>query len=207
MQKIELSKKQKDFLTSELKEVNLLSGVTGSGKSYIANLRFYLELNRIKQSAILLTGNTSESLYKNVIRELLQIDAGFDFISYTTHPQRITTKTGNEIFCVGVNNEGSDKRIQGGNVRLWYADEVTKYPQSSFDMCLSRCREKNEEGQVIPMPAILTCNPDMFTHYIKQRFIDNKNENLADSFLSNPRRSDAEIVVPLLESPGAIAQP
>jgi hypothetical protein len=35
--------------------------------------------------------------------------------------------------------------------------------------------------------------------------IDNKNENLADSFAEKPRNKDAEIVKPDLEIPGIIA--
>jgi PBSX family phage terminase large subunit len=171
------SKKQSEFLQNALKDINILSGVTGSGKSFIANLKFYQIICSTKNQSCLLTGNTSESLYKNVIKELLLIDKGINWIEYIQNPSRIKTITGNEIYCIGINNEGSDKRIKGGSVNLWYGDEVTTYPESSFDMCLTRLRGL-ENNKLVIKPAMFTCNPDNYLHYIKTRFIDGKDENV-----------------------------
>ena len=167
-----LSAKQRKVLHTPLNDINILSGVTGSGKSWVANLIFYKDMCTLKNTTMILTGNTSESLYKNVIKELLKMDQGIDWLKYTHSPSRIVVeRTGNEIFCIGINNEGSEKRIKGGNVGRWYGDEVTTYPRSAYDMCLSRCRGE-QDGKLIIMPALFTCNPDDELHYIKTMFID-----------------------------------
>lgn len=191
-----LSQKQIDILSKPLKDINLLAGVTGSGKSFVANLRFYEEILKIRNGFGLLTGNTSESLYKNVISELLKIDLGINDIEYTKSPARIKTTYGTEVFCVGVNNEGSEKRLRGGNIDFWYSDEVTTYPASAFDMCLSRCRGIDNNNNLIMKPALMTCNPDTEIHYIKTRFIDTKNDNIQYwefGYKDNPTITDAFI--------------
>ena len=166
-----LSETQKLFIITPLLHINILVGVTGSGKSFVANLKFYDEICKLKNCNVLLTGNTSESLYKNVIKELLKIDQGQNWLTYTSSPSRIKTIHNVEIFCVGINNEGSEKRLQGGNVSMWYADEPTTYPQQSFYMCLSRCRA-DKDGTLTVCPVIMTLNPDSSIHYIKTQFID-----------------------------------
>lgn len=130
----------------------------------------------------MLTGNTTDSLYKNVISELLAIDAPYKCLSFTRNPARLTTNTGTEIFCVGINSEGAEDRIQGGSVSLWYADEPTTYPETAFNMCLSRCRGKDETGELtVPMPAMFTLNPDEEDHYIK-RMIDTATDDTTSLF-------------------------
>jgi len=172
---MDLSKKQKDFLFSPLKTFNILSGVTASGKSFVANIRFYeLICTLPARCKVLLTGNTLDTLYKNVIAELLEIDSTEGWLHFTRQPAMIRVKTGLEVFCIGINNEGSEKKIKGGNVALWYGDEVTTYPKYTTEMCLSRCRGEGEEGNLKQMPCIWTTNPDDPAHFIKIDYIDRK---------------------------------
>jgi PBSX family phage terminase large subunit len=169
------SKKQANFYYSDLKDFNLLWGKTGSGKSFCVNLKFYKDICRAKtRKKFLLSGNTQESLYDNVISELLEFDKGIDQLEYVTvaNRQRIIVKgTGTRVKCIGANNEKAQDRIQGGNEDEWYADEVVKQPKSFVEMAVSRCRyEKN--GVLRTSPIIWTFNPDSPSHYIKLNYFD-----------------------------------
>ena len=79
---------------------------------------------------------------------------------------RIVTIHGAEVFCVGVNNEGAEKRIRGGSVDLWYADEPTLYDKHSFEMCQMRCRRVNDKGELEFSPIMLSFNPDDDVHFV-----------------------------------------
>ena len=72
------SQKQIEILKyPKLEDFNILSGVTGSAKSYAANIRFYYEIiTAPRNSTFIISGNTSLSLYDNVIKPLLEIDSG-----------------------------------------------------------------------------------------------------------------------------------
>jgi PBSX family phage terminase large subunit len=112
-------------------------------------------------------------LYKNVISELLEIDSNDNWLYFTRQPAIIRVQTGTEVFCIGINNEGSERKIKGGNVALWYGDEVTTYAKLPTEMCLSRCR-REIDGTLKQMPSIWTTNPDDPAHFIKIDYIDKK---------------------------------
>jgi PBSX family phage terminase large subunit len=178
---LKFSPEQVDVLTQDYYsgEFNyyVLWGPSGTGKSYVVNLAFYkMILTAPAKSKFMLCGNTSVTLYKNVISELLLIDAEepYPHIKFTKSPDMITVlDNGAEIFCIGVNNEGSDKRIQGGSIYGAYLDEVPTYPESSFNMITSRLRGKRP-GQFKSsiMPCLMTLNPDDEDNFVKTKILD-----------------------------------
>jgi len=185
--------KQRQVYHSEFKDFSLLWGKTGSGKSFVANLKFYKWICRApKNSKFILSGNTQESLHDNVISELKKFDAGINWLQYKTvaNKQRLIVKhTGTRVKCIGANNEKAQDRIQGGNEDGWYADEVIKQPKSFVDMAISRCRyEKN--GVLTFAPVLWTFNPDGQSHYIKTDYFDKiqeiNGEEIFFSFEDNP---------------------
>ena len=104
---VKFSPKQWEVLKKPLSILNALEGVTGSGKSYAWNIRFYKEILKLPPNVkALATGSTLESLYKNVISELEMIDAGIGDLTFLRSGggvNRIITKHGVEVFCVGIN--------------------------------------------------------------------------------------------------------
>ena len=108
------SVKQFRFLLMPLVAFNWLVGVTGSGKSHIQAQRAYEELLRLgpKQRA-LFAGNTTETLYKNLISEILKCDMGANKISYAQNRSpAIKTANGAEGYCFGANNSTAEDRNQ-----------------------------------------------------------------------------------------------
>ncbi len=169
---LKLSEKQLDFLANSVHDINIASGAVSSGKTFILNLRCqeFIECEAPKGSLLLFTGKTVETLYDNVLRDLLKMNSGFTF---KKDPPRLYYPSKQiEIACISANDDQSWKRIQGKSVSLWLGDECTNYPENFFNMCQSRLRAG---GKLWPM--FLSCNPDTPTHYIKTRFIDQEGLN------------------------------
>jgi PBSX family phage terminase large subunit len=188
-----LSPKQNKYFYEPDHDFNILSGVTGSGKSFAANLKEYKRICSAKpRSRFIWSGKTLESLYDNVIDPIVNyIDMGCDWLDYKTiagRPRVIVKPTMTQVIVIGANDEKAQDRIQGKSVSGWYADEVVKHPKSFIDMALSRCRyEKN--GKLRVSPIVWTCNPDSPSHVIKTDYIDNKEIDVNNSywgFYDNP---------------------
>ena len=116
----------------------------------------------------MMSGRTSESLYDNVIRDLIRLGRGD--IKYGKQPQRCYVSSRNiEIACASADNERSWGRIQGKTVYGWLADEIVQHPKSFVTMAQSRCR-----GGGKPSPKFWTCNPDSPSHFIKKQYMENE---------------------------------
>jgi PBSX family phage terminase large subunit len=170
------SAKQLEFIQTPPVDINILSGVTGSGKSFPTNIYLYYLINKSShKSKFIFSGNTFESLYDNVIDPILEMDYGIGALQFknVANRPRITVKaTKTHVICVGADNERAKDRIQGKpEIDGWYGDEVVKQPKSFVEMALSRLR-KEDNGKIVVTPAWWTCNPDSPSHYIKTDFID-----------------------------------
>lgn len=195
-----MSEKQTQIILDDLAKFNIISGVTGSGKSWGANARWYAEILEAPENALLMqTGNTSESLYDNITAPLLELDAKEDnVLEYITieNRRRIRCKLNNaSVVCIGASDEKAQDRIQGKNLWFWYGDEITKQPRSFVEMALSRLRA-TVDGKLVTRPCMWTCNPDSPTHYIKTEYIDNPEidvKNWFFGFKDNPTITDEYI--------------
>lgn len=165
-----LSPKQLDFLKTSTHSFNIQSGAVSSGKTFIQMLRWYKHIYDAPDGCLLLmSGKTSESLYDNVIRDLVKINTK-DIRDYS-QPLRVKVLSKDiEIACADTHNESSWGRIQGKTVCGWLGDEITQAPKNFTKMAQGRCR-----GQGKTWPKFWTCNPDMPEHYIRTEYIDNPN--------------------------------
>lgn len=174
----------------KIPDIYIINGPTGSGKSYGANVKWYEILCRAVQGdAYILAGNTSESVYKNVISDMLRFDMGINAIHFTRSPSAIVTHRGAICYVVGVNNEGGERRLKGGSVKGAYMDEVTTFPRSAFDQIMARCRWVTD-GKLIATKSIMTCNADSPNHWLKTDYIDRPESGAVVeyySFWDNPK--------------------
>ena len=161
--------KQLDFLGHSFHSFNIQTGAISSGKTFVQILRWYHFIYGSPRGCLLLmSGKTSESLYDNVIRELVALKP-HDIIMHRS-PLRLEVKSKNiEIACADTHNEASWGRIQGKTVCGWLADEITQAPKNFVKMAQSRCR-----GEGKTWPKFWTCNPDMPEHFIMQEYILNE---------------------------------
>ena len=184
--KLILSAKQRDYIHGSNYSYNISSGVTKSGKTFCQVLRWlkFIYTEAPEGSLLLMTGRTQETLYDNVVRELLQFDVIGDMV-YTRNPGKLRIKSRSiEIACIGCDTERAWGRIQGKGVSGWLADEIVQHPREVVNIGCAVC---SAGGKV--RPKFWTCNPDSPTHYIKSQFIDNDKidrKNWYFGFLDNP---------------------
>lgn len=163
--------------------VNIFEGAVRSSKtvsSIIAWLRF---IEESPHTQFLMTGKTSDTLYRNVIDGpygILSIlgEQRAQFIKGAEGGSKLLIKVPDRrndhwvvktCYCVGANDEKAEGKIRGLTVAGWYADEVTLYPESFVKQALNRMSLDGAR-------AFWTCNPDSPYHFIKTEFIDKAKE-------------------------------
>lgn len=164
MSKRMLSDKQKTFLKSDLKRINLLYGSVRSGKTWISLLKWAIWVGSqpITQE-FLMVGKTITTLKRNCLG-LLENLIG-DNITYSIS-QKKAMIFGRTVWLEGANDDRSESKIRGMTLKGAYVDELTQIPQDFYLMALSRL---SEQGAVF----LATTNPDHPNHYVKTNIIDN----------------------------------
>ena len=163
--------KQADYLHNSHASFNIAEGAISSGKTMVQIIRWTAHCYNVPDGSLLLmSGKTNESLYDNVIRDMIRFQPVKGDIVKHTNPMRLSIRSkGIEIACADASNEKSWGRIQGKTVYGWLGDEVTQHPENFVKMAQGRCRG---EGKV--WPKFWTCNPSFPEHFIKHDYMDNK---------------------------------
>ena len=172
------SEKQKDVIRSILKNnlgfINILEGSVRSGKTFITNLGWVLFILNSPHDKFLMSGESTDSLYRNVIADIIFM-LGEDNAKYQDSAkggaQLIINVDGKKkvCYCRGGSKANDEGKIRGMTVSGWLADEITLHHQSFVKQALSRMSLKGAK-------AFWTTNPDSPFHYIKTEYIDKANE-------------------------------
>ena len=162
--KFDLTEMQRAFIFDEGRRLNFLTGSVRSGKTFVSLIKWAFWVASMPSSCeFLMVGKTVTSLKRNCLN-LLEGFVGSANFSYSV-TNKMATLFGRTIYLEGANDERSEQKIRGMTLAGAYCDEVTLYPESFFNMLLSRL---SVEGAKL----WATCNPDTPNHYIKQKFID-----------------------------------
>jgi len=166
--------------------VNILSGSMRSGKTIASIYRFLgFLINEAKPGvSILITAKHKDLIEQNLFLPMKQIvaeekiDGAFDF---SRNPIRMTFLPKNILcFCAGAKDDRAEDGIRGMTIQAWLGDEITLYPESFFNMAMSRLSHE-------PRVAFLTCNPDMLTHFVYRKWIATREaKNFKFSLTDNP---------------------
>lgn len=175
----EYSDKQTDVLSAvfdgSLGFINILEGSVRSGKTWIANLAWVLFVLESPHDKFLMSGESTDSLYRNVIGDIVAI-LGDSRVKY-----RDSAKGGASlivkdiegkskiIYCRGGSKANDESKIRGITIGGWYADEITLHHESFVKQALTRLSLKGAK-------AIWTTNPDSPFHFIKKEYIDKAKE-------------------------------
>ena len=162
-----LAPRQMEFILDSTKKINIAHGSVRSGKTVSTLFRFMQAVNACPDSQIWMIGHTSETVYQNAIRLLLESNqpnnplAVFNpFISW--HPGKRQLKFKDKtISTLGAKDEGAIGSIQGKTFSLCYCDEITLYPESIIDMIDTRLSNPHSM-------LFCSCNPSHPTHKIKK---------------------------------------
>lgn len=147
--------------------LNILVGAVGSAKTWTLNAKLIkLLADGFWPGGIGLITATSKTTAKtNMLNDLFAI-LGEKRYKYNQQSGELVL-CGRPFRVCGAGDEGSWKSIRGATVGIWLGDELTLYPQSFFDMAMTRLR--------LPMSrAYGTTNTATPFHFLKKDWIDNR---------------------------------
>ncbi len=165
-----LSPKQIEFTANSTAHWNLAHGSVRSGKTVGTLFRFMQACNECPDSQIFMVGHTSDTIYQNAIRLLLESDQLAIFRPFCTwysgkRQLKFRDKT---ISTIGAKDEGCIGQFQGKTMSLVYCDEMTLYPESIIDMIDTRLSNHHSMG-------FASMNPSHPSHKLK-KWIDKAEE-------------------------------
>lgn len=165
---MKLSKKQIFFIKKSLNWINIAHGAVRSGKSVAVNYRWIQYCHTGPPGDLLMIGKTERTLHRNIINPIIELlgksakykgGAGEFYIG------------SRRCYVVGANDERAEQKIKGLTAAGAYADEISTYPKSFFDMLLTRL-------SVTDAKLFGTTNPDSPYHWLKTDYLDNPDLNL-----------------------------
>lgn len=172
------SEKQKDVIektvNNELGFINILEGSVRSGKTFISNLAWIIYVLSSPHNKFLMSGESTDSLYRNVISDIIYIigkSKAFYQDSAKGGAQLIIKFNGNTkiCYCRGGSKANDEGKIRGITIGGWYADEITLHNENFVKQALSRMSLEGSK-------AIWTTNPDSPYHYINTDYIEKAEE-------------------------------
>lgn len=171
-----LTAKQDKVLESYFKndwDILILNGAVRSGKTYIDNWIFLLELKRVQKQAkedhnsnpqYILAGYSSDTINNNVIKSF-EDQFGITFkVDRHGHYHLF----GVDIVTAYTGNERGSRAIRGMTSYGAYVNEASLATESTFNEILDRCSKPGAK-------IFCDTNPDSPEHWLKTDYIDNKN--------------------------------
>lgn len=158
-----LSDKQLEFVIKSTSKWNLAHGSVRSGKTICTLFRFMHAVNNCPDSQIWMIGHTSETIYHNAIRLLMespQLEIFRPFCAWVAGKRQLKFRN-KTISTLGAKDEGAIGAIQGKTFSLVYCDEMTLYPESIIDMIDTRLSNPHSMG-------FASMNPSHPNHKLKK---------------------------------------
>lgn len=171
-----LSPKQLEFVKNSTAHWNLAHGSVRSGKTVGTLFRFMHACTQCPDSQIFMVGHSSDTIYQNAIRLILESDQLAIFKPFCTWyaGKRQLLFKDKTITCLGAKDEGAIGSFQGKTFSLVYCDEMALYPESIIDMIDTRLSNPYSMG-------FATMNPSHPGHKLKQ-WIDKAEEGDANYY-------------------------
>ncbi|APT92898.1 hypothetical protein CPHO_08365 [Corynebacterium phocae] len=163
-----LSRRQAVAIKRSRHWVNLWYGSVRSGKTHASLFvldRFMWERSQqpVQSGTVLIVGLSTNTVWRNIFQPLLTHQDYQHAAPHIRYRQNAPSGTmyGVPFSVVGANDERSWLSIQGMTVAFCLGDEVTSWPESFWNMLLTRLS--------LPDSWFLgTCNPGTANHYLKK---------------------------------------
>jgi len=161
------SEKQIDVMANCTATINLLEGAVRSGKTIASIIAVVNLIVNGPHGNILFVGKTDRTLFRNILQPIEEIygPSNFKFRRGTGEGEIF----GRHFYTAGANDERAYTKIQGLTLYLAYGDEVAAWPESFFQMLISRLSEPGAR-------FIGSLNPEGPYHWLKTKFLDREKE-------------------------------
>lgn len=169
----EFSPKQKDVMANCVAMLNLLEGAVRSGKTICSIVAFIKLIITHPSGNVLFIGKTDRTLYRNILMPIEEM-IGADYFTF----RRGTGEGeifGRRFYTAGAVDERAYTKIQGLTLALAYGDEVAAWPESFFQMLISRLSDPDAR-------FIGTMNPEGPYHWMKTKFLEREHELSVESW-------------------------
>lgn len=144
--------------------LNIWEGSVSSSKTVTVDLRWIDYVINGPQGKLLMVGKTERTLKRNVIDPLITM-FGSKNINTVGMGRGEIHIFGRKVYLVGANDERAEQKIRGLSLVGAYCDEITLYPESFFQMLVTRLREPGAK-------LFGTTNPDGPYHWLKANYLD-----------------------------------
>ncbi len=163
------SPKQREVLTraaeGSLARLNILDGSVRSGKTVVTMVAIILFLRFVPKNKYgIFIGKSEKTVIRNILNPLSEM-VPEKYFNYKLGGEGGGTLFGHKFYIVGAYDEKSYTRIQGMSLSWAYGDEVSTWPESFFNMLLSRLSDSR-------VAFLGTTNPDNPFHWLKKNFLD-----------------------------------
>jgi PBSX family phage terminase large subunit len=168
MKRLGLAPKQLQSFRESTAQINIWAGSVRSGKTWASLFRWIDYIIHGPQEAdLVILGKTIGTLERNIIKPLQELIGGdLRFIKGANPYLRLW---GRRIWILGANDERAYQKIQGPTFAGIYGDELTTWPESLWEMALSRI---SIEGAKV----FGTTNPDGPAHWLKKNWLNRAGE-------------------------------
>ena len=163
-----LERKQADIWAHATARTNIATGSVRSGKTVAMNQTWLKYATReAPPGDLLMVGRTLAALERNVINPLINQCSPRVMLRRGMSGAHELWISGRRVYIVGANDERSVGKIQGMTIAGWYGDEISLWPESFYNMMLSRLSVEGGRG-------FGTTNPDAPGHWLKRNHIDKR---------------------------------
>lgn len=161
-------KQQKFAYRNSNRRINLWEGPVRSGKTVNTIMRWIKYIGNAPDGDLIMTGKTNGTLYRNIIRPMHEL-LGDDMYYHQELDSRVIDMWDKKIYCFGANDERAEGKIRGMTVAGALGDEVTLWPESYFQMQMSRM-------SVSGAKFFGATNADNPKHWLKTGYVDRCND-------------------------------
>jgi PBSX family phage terminase large subunit len=159
------SPKAIDFLTNSNARLNILHGSVRSSKTVNVDVRWLTYLLDGPPGDLFMVGKTIATLQRNVLNDILDI-LGPGNYHWVNRQQGEIYLLHRRVYLVGACTEEAETKIRGATIAGALCDEANLYPQSFWDMLMSRLSVAGAE-------CFATLNPDSPYHWFYVNVLNN----------------------------------
>lgn len=171
-----LSRRQTLALKRSTRPINVWYGSVRSSKTHGSLWDFVRVMSErsvaqqrgeAAQGVVLVVGLSTNTAWRNIFQPILSHEDFKNVAPFLRYRQSAPSGSlfGMPFSVVGANNEASWQAIQGMTVAYCLGDEATGWPESFWDMLISRLSLSTSR-------LLVTCNPGTSNHYLKTKIID-----------------------------------